>query len=227
MTSAVKLENVWKTYRMGEEVINALQGVTLEVKKGEFFAIQGPSGSGKSTAMHMIGALDTPDKGSVYIGGTDVSRLSDNRLAALRGRMIGFVFQQFNLIPAMTALENVMLPMVFQGKPERERKERAMELLDELGLLDRKDHRPSQLSGGQQQRVAIARALVNDPETVLADEPTGNLDSATGKRIFALLGQLHQKGKTIILITHDDRLASEAESVAYLKDGAIVRIKRK
>ncbi len=227
MASVLKLENVWKTYRMGEETVNALQGISLEIKKGEFFAIQGPSGSGKSTAMHIIGALDVPDKGTVFIGGSDVSRLSDDGLAELRGKMIGFVFQQFNLISTMTALENVMLPMVFQGKPESERKERAEELLGIVGLLDRKDHRPSQLSGGQQQRVAIARALANDPEIILADEPTGNLDSATGKKIFALLNQLHEKGKTVIFITHDDRLAAEAENIAYIKDGAIVKIKRR
>jgi len=225
MATAVKLENVWKTYRMGAEVVNALRGVSLEIKKGQFFAIQGPSGSGKSTAMHIIGALDVPDKGSVYIGGTDVSRLSDNGLAALRGRMVGFVFQQFNLISTMTALENVMLPMVFQGKPASERRKLAETLLAEVELLDRKNHRPSELSGGQQQRVAIARALANDPEIILADEPTGNLDSATGKKVFALLKQLHAKGKTVIVITHDDRLATEAESVAYIKDGAIVKIK--
>lgn len=227
MESAVRLENVWKTYRMGEEVINALQGVNLDIKKGEFFAIQGASGSGKSTAMHIIGALDTPDKGSVYIDGKDVSRLSDNSLAALRGKMIGFIFQQFNLVSTMTAMENVTLPMIFQGKPERERKETAEHLLGEVGILDRKDHRPSQLSGGQQQRVAIARALANDPEIILADEPTGNLDSTTGKKVFALLRQLHEKGKTVIFITHDDRLANEAENIAYIKDGAIIKIKRK
>jgi putative ABC transport system ATP-binding protein len=224
--TVLKLENVWKTYRMGEEVVNALCDINLEVKRGEFFAIQGPSGSGKSTAMHLIGALDVPDKGTVYISGTDVSKLSDDRLAELRGKKIGFVFQQFNLIPTMTAMENVMLPMIFQRVPEGERKQRATMLLDTVGILDRKDHRPSQLSGGQQQRVAIARALANDPEIILADEPTGNLDSVTGKKVFALLRELHEKGKTIIFITHDDRLAQEAKNVAYIKDGSIIKIKR-
>lgn len=226
MPPIIKLEKVWKTYRLGNEEVNALRGMTLKIEKGEFYALQGPSGSGKSTAMHILGALDTPDKGSVQINGKTISLLSENELAQLRGRTIGFVFQQFNLIPTLTALENVMLPMIFQGTPEGERKKRAIELLKEVELLERKDHTPSQLSGGQQQRVAIARALANDPEIILADEPTGNLDSATGEKIFELLKRLHKKGKTIVLITHDDRLAIKAETIAYIKDGAIMRIKR-
>lgn len=226
MNTAVKLENVWKTYKMGGERINALQGATLEIKKGEFFAIQGPSGSGKSTAMHVIGALDKPDTGTVHINGKDTSRISEDGLAELRGKTIGFVFQQFNLIPTLTAIENVALPMVFQGKSETERNSVATRLLGEVGLLERKNHRPSQLSGGQQQRVAIARALANDPEIILADEPTGNLDSETGKKVLEMLKGLHKKGKTIIVVTHDDKLASEAETVAYIKDGKISRTKR-
>lgn len=228
MASAVvvKLENVWKTYRMGDETINALRGATLEIRKGEFFAIQGPSGSGKSTAMHIIGALDAPDRGSVYIRGRNVSTLSEDELAELRGKMVGFIFQQFNLVPALTAFENIMLPMVFQGTPEMERERKATELLKEVELLNRKDHRPNQLSGGQQQRVAIARALANDPEMILADEPTGNLDSSTGRKIFELLKKLHGKGKTVVVITHDDRIAREAETIAYIKDGAIIKVKR-
>ncbi|MBI2145475.1 ABC transporter ATP-binding protein [Candidatus Woesearchaeota archaeon] len=211
---------------MGGERINALQGATLEIKKGEFFAIQGPSGSGKSTAMHVIGALDKPDTGTVHINGKDTSRISEDGLAELRGKTIGFVFQQFNLIPTLTAIENVALPMVFQGKSETERNSVATRLLGEVGLLERKNHRPSQLSGGQQQRVAIARALANDPEIILADEPTGNLDSETGKKVLEMLKGLHKKGKTIIVVTHDDKLASEAETVAYIKDGKISRTKR-
>lgn len=226
MNTAVKLENVWKTYKMGGERINALQGATLEIKKGEFFAIQGPSGSGKSTAMHVIGALDKPDTGTVHINGKDTSRISEDGLAELRGKTIGFVFQQFNLIPTLTAIENVALPIVFQGKSETERNSAATRLLGEVGLLERKNHRPSQLSGGQQQRVAIARALANDPEIILADEPTGNLDSETGKKVLEMLKGLHKKGKTIIVVTHDDKLASEAETVAYIKDGKISRTKR-
>ncbi len=226
MTAAVKLEGVWKTYRMGDESINALQGASFEIKKGEFFAIQGPSGSGKSTAMHVIGALDRPDRGTVFINGKDTKLMSEDKLAELRGRTIGFVFQQFSLIPTLSAIENVALPMVFQGKNETERMSRAAELLREVGLLERKDHKPSQLSGGQQQRVAIARALANDPEIILADEPTGNLDSVTGRKVMALLEQLQRNGKTIIVVTHDDRLAEEADTVAYIKDGKIIKIKR-
>src|SRR3989338_8817808 len=220
------MENVWKTYRLGEEVVNALRGASLEVKKGDFFAIQGPSGSGKSTAMHIIGALDTPDKGRVRINGKDISHLSDDELAELRGKAIGFVFQQFNLVRTLTAIENVMLPMIFQDKPEDERRRRATELLREVELLERKDHKPSELSGGQQQRVAIARALANDPELILADEPTGNLDSVTGEKIFTMLKKLNASGKTVIIITHDDRIAMEAKTVAYIKDGTIVKVKR-
>jgi len=226
LEAVIRMENVWKTYRLGEEVVNALRGASLEVKKGDFFAIQGPSGSGKSTAMHIIGALDTPDKGTVRINGRDISHLSEDELAELRGKAIGFVFQQFNLVPTLTAIENVMLPMIFQGKPEDERKRRATELLREVELLERKDHKPSELSGGQQQRVAIARALANDPELILADEPTGNLDSVTGEKIFIMLKKLNASGKTVIIITHDDRIAMEAKTIAYIKDGAIVKIKR-
>ncbi|MBI2141473.1 ABC transporter ATP-binding protein [Candidatus Woesearchaeota archaeon] len=226
MAAAVKLENVWKTYRMGDETINALRGASLEIKKGEFFAIQGPSGSGKSTAMHIIGALDAPDRGSVYIQGRNVSTLSEDELAEMRGKTVGFIFQQFNLVPTLTAMENIMLPMIFQGKSEDEREKKAVELLGEVELLNRKGHRPSQLSGGQQQRVAIARALANDPEVILADEPTGNLDSGTGRKIFGMLKKLHDKGKTVVVITHDDRIAGEAETIAYIKDGTIIKIKK-
>ncbi len=227
MVLAARLESVWKTYKMGEETINALRGVSLGIKKGEFFAIQGQSGSGKSTAMHVIGTLDRPDKGSVYINGRDISTLSEDKLAELRGTTIGFVFQQFNLIPTLTAIENVTLPMIFQGKLGPVRESRASELLSQVDLLNRKDHKPSQLSGGQQQRMAIARSLANDPEIIMADEPTGNLDSETGKKIIGLLKELHRKGKTIVLVTHDDKLASEAETIAYIKDGEIAKIKRK
>jgi putative ABC transport system ATP-binding protein len=225
--AAIQLKSVSKTYIMGEEEVKALRSVDLEIMKGDLFAIQGPSGSGKSTAMHMVGALDVPDSGEIYINGEAVSSFSESELAILRGKSIGFVFQQFNLIQTLTALENVMLPMIFQGINKDERKARASKLLTDVGLAERMEHRPTQLSGGQQQRVAIARSLANDPDIILADEPTGNLDSVTGKQVLAMLKELNKQGKTVVMITHDNKLTTEAKKVAYLKDGQIISLRKK
>ena len=220
----IKLENVWKTYKMGDVKVNALQGMSLEAKEGEFVAIMGPSGSGKSTAVNMIGCLDVPTKGKVFLENHDISRLSESELAQIRGRKIGFIFQQFNLVQTLTAIENIMLPMIFQGVPEQERIKKATELLGLVELGERANHKPSELSGGQQQRVAIARSLANDPNVILADEPTGNLDSKTGANVLDFLEKLHrEERKTIIMVTHDPNLAKVAERIEFLKDGRIVK----
>ncbi len=220
----IRLTDVWKTFKMGEMEVHALRGLNLEVKKGEFLAIQGPSGSGKSTAMNLIGCLDIPSKGRIYLESQDISKLSESDLAQIRGKKIGFIFQQFNLINTLSALENVMLPMIFQGIDADERKKRATELLTKVGLGDRVHHKPSELSGGQQQRVAIARSLAVDPEVILADEPTGNLDSKTGINVMQFLKKLHkEEGKTIVLVTHDNHLAKQAQRIESLKDGIIVK----
>jgi len=220
----IKLENVWKIYKMGDVNVNALQGMSLDVKEGEFVAIMGPSGSGKSTAVNMIGCLDVPTKGRIFLENHDISKLSESELAQIRGRKIGFIFQQFNLVATLTAIENVMLPMIFQGIPESARLKKAGELLELVELGDRMEHRPSELSGGQQQRVAIARSLANNPEVILADEPTGNLDSKTGANVLDFLEKLHRKeNKTIIMVTHDQNLARVAERTEFLKDGKIVK----
>ena len=223
----IELRDVWKIYKMGEVEVPALRGLSLEIKHGEFVAIQGPSGSGKSTAMNMVGCLDIPTRGSVYLEGQDISKLSESELAQIRGRKIGFVFQQFNLIKTLTALENVMLPMTFQGKLKAEREARARKLLDLVELGERVNHKPTELSGGQQQRVAIARALSNDPEVILADEPTGNLDSKSGRSFMDFLKGLHKKEKkTIIMVTHDSELARFAQRTVYLMDGQIVKVNK-
>ncbi|MBI2663888.1 ABC transporter ATP-binding protein [Candidatus Woesearchaeota archaeon] len=219
--SVIRLENVWKIYQMGEVKVEALRGLSFEVSSGEFVAIEGPSGSGKSTAMNMIGALDYPTKGSVYLDDHDISRLSESQLAVIRGRKIGFVFQQFNLLANLSALENVELPMMFQGVAVSARRERARQLLVSVGLGERLMHKPSELSGGQQQRVAIARALSNDPEVLLADEPTGNIDSRTGREIMKLIAGLNRQGKTVVMITHDRSLAKLADRIEHLKDGRL------
>jgi len=204
--------------------VHALRGVNLNIREGEFVAIVGKSGSGKSTLLNQIGCLDIPSKGKIHLDEFDIQELSESDLAQIRGRKIGFVFQSFNLIPSLTALENVMLPMTFQGVPEEKRIKRAIELLDLVGLKERMDHRPSQLSGGQQQRVAIARALANDPEIILADEPTGNLDSKTEMDIINLLSNLHKKyQKTVIMITHNKSLAKYAGRIVRLEDGVIAK----
>lgn len=220
----INLKHVWKTYKMGETYVNALQGISLEVLPGEFLAIQGPSGSGKSTTMNMIGCLDIPTKGEIYLDGQNISRLAESDLAHIRGKKIGFIFQKFNLIETLTALENVMLPMTFQGIPDDERHARAKKLLSQFGLADRIDHKPNQLSGGEQQRVAIARSLATNPQVILADEPTGNLDSKTGREVMLFLRELNEhEGKTIVLVTHDDVLARAADRIAFLKDGTITK----
>ena len=221
----IQLKNVWKTYFMGKISLDVLKGINLKINKGEFVVIVGPSGSGKSTMMNMVGVLDTPSKGKIYLDGIDISTLSESELSQLRGKKVGFVFQQFNLIPTLSALENVILPTIFQNIPEEERIKRAEQLLTTFGLGDRMHHKPNELSGGQQQRVAIARALVNDPEIILADEPTGNLDSKSGTQVMAMLAKLHTEDKkTVILVTHDTNLVKYSEKTVYIKDGIIEKI---
>ncbi len=220
----IKLEDISKTYKLGKVDLTVLKGINLEISPGSFITIMGPSGSGKSTLMYMIGCLDVPSKGKVFLDGKDVSKFSENQLAAVRGKKIGFVFQQFNLLPNLNAVENVAIPMVFQGKTESERKERAEKLLVSLDLKERLSHRPSELSGGERQRVAIARALANDPEIIIADEPTGNLDSKTGKMIMEVLADLHrEEGKTIVIVTHDSKIADYSKEVVNIEDGEIVQ----
>ena len=222
--SLIRLDRVWKTYTMGDVLVHAVRDVSLDVRKGDFLAVVGASGSGKSSLMYLIGALDIPTRGRVLLNRKDITRFDESALAQVRGKTIGFIFQQFNLMPQLSALENVMLPMMFQnGKGEA----RARRLLEMVGLGERMIHVPSELSGGEQQRVAIARALINDPEVILADEPTGNLDSKTGKRVMNIIDELHHKeGKTIILVTHDINLVKHAHTVVKLKDGEIVDRKR-
>ncbi|MBW3004684.1 ABC transporter ATP-binding protein [Candidatus Woesearchaeota archaeon] len=225
----IKLKDVWKTYKLGEHFVHALRGLNLEVYNGEFLAIRGPSGSGKSTSMNLVGCLDIPSKGTIHLDGINIAHLEESDLAQIRGKKIGFIFQKFNLLPNLTAKENVMLPLIFQNVPEEERLDTAERLLNEMGLKDRMNHTPGQLSGGEQQRVAIARALAVDPEVVLADEPTGNLDQKTGEKIMELLKYLNRKkGKTVVFVTHDNDLAEHADRIAFLVDGQVVktRIKR-
>ncbi len=218
----IKIDNVWKKYDMGEaEPLIVLREISLEIRRGEFVAITGPSGSGKSTMLNLVGVLDKPSYGEVYLDGQDISSMTESRLAVLRGKIIGFIFQQFNLLKNLNAMQNVMLPMEASNMSEKDARERARILLNALGLGDRLHHRPGQLSGGQQQRVAIARALANDPEIILADEPTGNLDSQTGRFVMDFLGKMNAEGKTIILITHDLDLVSYARRVVHIKDGKI------
>jgi len=222
----IQVEELWKTYEMGAEQLHALRGVSLEIKKGEYVAIMGPSGSGKSTLMNLIGCLDTPSKGKYWLAGRLVSELNDDELAYIRNKEIGFVFQTFNLLARATALHNVELPMIYNGTPSHERLERAKAALKQVDLTDRMMHKPNELSGGQRQRVAIARALVNSPSILLADEPTGNLDSATGEEIMTLFARLHQQGNTIILVTHEPDIAAHAHRVIRLRDGKIEKDER-
>src|SRR5690554_4974035 len=219
--SLIQTRNLWKTYVMGDEEIHALKGVSIEIERGEYVAIMGPSGSGKSTLMNLIGCLDTPSKGSYLLNGKQVSQMNDNELARIRNEEIGFVFQTFNLLPRATALHNVELPLIYAGVGAKERRQRAEALLERVGLADRMHHRPAELSGGQRQRVAIARALVNEPALLLADEPTGNLDSRTGEEIMALFEELHRQGQTIVLVTHEYDIAAHAHRIITLRDGLI------
>src|SRR5438046_1074662 len=210
-----------RDYDMGGEVVRALRGVSLQIRKNEYVAVMGPSGSGKSTLMNLVGCLDTPTAGEYWLNGQKVSDLSDDALARIRNKEIGFVFQTFNLLPRATALHNVELPLIYAGLPARERREHAARALTRVGLGDRMDHRPNELSGGQRQRVAIARALVNAPSILLADEPTGNLDSETGEEIMALFKNLHSQGNTIILVTHEHDIAQNAHRIIFIRDGKI------
>jgi putative ABC transport system ATP-binding protein len=217
----IETHDLWKSYVMGSEEIHALSGVSLEIERGEYVAIMGPSGSGKSTLMNLIGCLDTPSKGSYLLNGKQVSQMNDDELARIRNEEIGFVFQTFNLLPRATALHNVELPLVYAGVPSAERQNRARGSLEKVELADRMMHRPNQLSGGQRQRVAIARALVNNPSILLADEPTGNLDSKTGVEIMALFARLHSAGNTIVLVTHEADIAAHAHRILHIRDGKI------
>ena len=217
----IDIEDVTKLYRMGAEIVHALRGVALKVHRNEYMAIMGPSGSGKSTLMNMLGCLDTPTSGHYHFNGKDVSSMSDDELASIRNREIGFVFQTFNLLPRSTSLHNVELPLIYAGLPPAERRARAREAMENVGLCDRMLHKPNELSGGQRQRVAVARALVNHPSILLADEPTGNLDSKTGEEIMQLFDQLYEQGNTIIVVTHEEDIARHARRAIRLHDGLI------
>jgi len=219
--TVIKTENLAKVYEMGAEQVHALRGIDVEIRKGEYVAIMGPSGSGKSTLMNLIGCLDSPSSGKYWLAGRLVSELDDDELAYIRNKEIGFVFQTFNLLPRATALHNVELPLIYNGTPAEERIEKAKAALDRVDLTDRMTHKPNELSGGQRQRVAIARALVNSPSIVLADEPTGNLDSKTGEEIMGLFANLHRQGNTIILVTHEHDIAKHAHRIIHIRDGKI------
>jgi putative ABC transport system ATP-binding protein len=221
-TSFIETVALWKSFQMGREVVHALAGVDLTVERGAFLAVMGPSGSGKSTLMYLIGGLDRPTNGRIIVDGQEVETMDENTLATYRRHTVGFIFQSFNLIPTLTAVENVAFPMRFGGVSRRERREKAKELLARVGLESRMEHRPTELSGGQQQRVAIARALVNDPHLILADEPTGNLDTASGTSILELLAELNQGNRTILVVTHDPRITQFATHTAQMLDGRIV-----
>jgi putative ABC transport system ATP-binding protein len=215
----IELNEVWKIYKMDSVEVPALKGITMQIKRGEFFVVLGPSGSGKSTLLNAVGCLDTPTKGTIYLDGDDISKLDESELAQIRGRKIGFVFQTFNLIPSLTALENVALPMTFQRVDREKRLAKSKEMLEKVGLGHRINFKPGQLSGGERQRVAIARALINNPDVILADEPTGNLDTKSGSDIMDILLKLNKEGKTVIMITHETELAKHAKRICFLKDG--------
>jgi putative ABC transport system ATP-binding protein len=223
----IETVDLWKTYQMGEEEIHALRGVSIQIERGEYVAIMGPSGSGKSTLMNLIGCLDTPSRGSYLLNNKQVSQMDDNELARIRNEEIGFVFQTFNLLPRATALRNVELPLVYAGVPSKEREQRAKTALDKVELSTRMTHRPNELSGGQRQRVAIARALVNNPSILLADEPTGNLDSKTGVEIMGLFERLHKAGNTIVLVTHESEVAKYAHRSIHIRDGQVEQDERR
>jgi putative ABC transport system ATP-binding protein len=217
----IKLENIVRNFKMGSEVIRVLKSISLSVKKGEYVALMGPSGSGKSTLMNVLGCLDTPTSGKYILNGHDVSSMDDNELAEIRNKEIGFIFQTFNLLPRASALDNVILPLIYSGMGKADRIEKAKKVIDQVGLTNRMTHKPNELSGGQRQRVAIARALVNNPSILLADEPTGNLDTATSVEIMGLLHQIHQLGNTIIIVTHEEDIAQHAHRIIRLRDGEI------
>jgi len=221
MSQLITIQDVWKTYQVGEQQVHALRGLSLDISQGEYTALMGPSGSGKSTLMNVLGCLDTPTSGKYLLGGEDVGGLADDDLADIRNRRIGFVFQTFNLLPRYTALENVALPLVYAGVDKVARLERAQEVLEQVGLSDRMDHKPNELSGGQRQRVAIARAMVNRPDIILADEPTGNLDSTTSAEIMALFGAIHAAGNTVIVVTHENEIAAHTKRMVRLVDGLV------
>ena len=218
----IQLKDVWKIYTVGKIKVEALRGLNVNIGKGEFVAVMGPSGSGKSTCVHLIGCLDKPTKGHIYLDEKDINKLTRSQLSSIRGKKIGFVFQQFNIINSLTILDNVMLPMMFYDVPLSERRKRAKTILGEMDLSHRLNHYPTEISGGEKQRVAIARALANNPDIIVADEPTGNLDSKRGKEIMEILENLHKNGKTIVLVTHDKILANYAERTIYIQDGTNV-----
>lgn len=221
MPKIIHLENILKSYFMGKQELQVLKGITMDIFKNEYVALMGPSGSGKSTLMNILGCLDSPSGGTYILNGKDVSKMPDNDLAAIRNKEIGFVFQQFNLLPRLTAAENVALPLVYNGTSKKRRNEQALEMLERVGLADRSHHKPNELSGGQGQRVAIARALVNNPAIILADEPTGNLDSKTSTEIMEIFGKIHNEGNTLIVVTHEEDIARHAHRIIRLRDGMI------
>ncbi|MFC0605144.1 ABC transporter ATP-binding protein [Winogradskyella pulchriflava] len=219
--NVIEIRGIIRDFKLGQEIVHVLKGIDLDIKRGEYVAIMGPSGSGKSTLMNLLGCLDTPTAGMYRLNGKDVSQMSDDELAEIRNTEIGFVFQTFNLLPRTTALDNVALPMIYAGASKKVREERATQVLTDVGLADRMDHKPNQLSGGQRQRVAVGRALVNKPSIILADEPTGNLDSKTGTEIMALFDEIHAAGNTVIMVTHEEEIAAHAKRVIRLRDGII------
>jgi len=226
MSNVIEIRNIIRDFPLGQETVHVLKGIDLDIESGDYIAIMGPSGSGKSTLMNLLGCLDTPTSGSYILNGKDVSKMSDDELAEIRNHEIGFVFQTFNLLPRTTALENVALPMIYAGISKKDRTKRAEEVLEDVGLADRMDHKPNQLSGGQRQRVAMGRALVNNPSIILADEPTGNLDSKTSEEIMDLLDEIHSNGNTVIVVTHEEDIAAKAHRIIRLIDGMVDSDKR-